>query len=377
MRRVAGAPNRRRDAPLPRRQRGIVVLFYMVALVGVIGMAGVALDTGLMMLQKTRLQNALDAAALDGAVELFKTGGDTGEAQAAALATYAINIADGPTPTVAFSPTQSPFSAGAVNPKFVRVTVDAMPVQTYLSRIIGLEDSYNISGAAMAGPMPISESCGGPLAICGDAASGDSNCADNNGCWGLSAAEMTLHDAATGPGNYGLLQMPGGPGAGPTTGTPAGMAGIESLCVKEGESVTTAPGMQNNIRFATNTRFGQYQGNWTDEDKYPSDVVTLAPLTYAAYEILLQTAPNASGVPRRRTMVAPVVDCTGVSGLSSVPVLGHACIFLTRPVPTFGPTSGTVYAQFADECLAEGGVADPDSDSGAVRFMLFPAGGSA
>jgi Flp pilus assembly protein TadG len=375
--RATGAPYRHRDARMPGRQRGIVMLFYMIALVGVIGMAGVALDVGLMMLTKTRLQNALDAAALDGARELFNTGGDTAEAETAAKATFAVNLAGAPEPTVAFSNTQSPFTAGGLDPKYVQVTVAALPVTTYLSRIIGLGDSYDLNGSAMAGPMPISESCGGPLGLCADPASGDSDCSDGNGCWGMSAAELTLHDAATGPGNYGLLQM--GSGASPTTGTAAGMAGTESICVDVGDTATTGPGMQNNIRHATNTRFAQYQGVFTDADAYPGDVVTTSPLLYPAYELLLQSGAlnNPDGVPRRRTMLLPVIDCTGVSGISTVPVLGHACVFLTRSVPTFGPTAGTVYAQIIDECLAEGGVPDPDSDSGAVRFMLFPSGSQA
>lgn len=355
---------------MPGRQRGVVVLFYMVGLVAVIGMAGFALDLGLMMLTMTRLQNALDAAALDGARELFLSGGSTSEAEAAAHATFAANIAGAVVPTVTFSPTQSPFTAGGLDPRFVLVAVDAWPVTTYLSQIVGLAAAYELEASAMAGPMPISQSCGAPMGLCGDPGSADSDCADGNGCFGISVGEITLHDDATGPGNYGMLQMGSG-----FAGVANGMAGGESLCVEAGESIATQPGMGNNIRFPTNTRFAQYQGNWNDPAQYPGDVVTTAPLVYTAYELLLQTGPhgNPAGVPRRRTMLMPVIDCTGVSGMTNVPVLGHACMFLTRPVPTSGPTAGTVYAQIIDECLGEGGVPDPDSETGAVQFMLFQA----
>jgi hypothetical protein len=359
-------------APVRGRQRGIVVLLYMVGMLAIIGMAGFALDLGLAFLTKTRLQNALDAAALDGAKTLILTG-STSQAETAAQAIFASNITGGATPTVSFSPTQSPFAAGGLNARYVKVEVAAWPVQTYLSRVLGLADSYDISGEAMAGPQYLGEPCGAPLGVCGDPASGDANCTDGNGCFGIPADEITLHDTAVGPGNYGLMDM--GSGA---TDVAEGMAGGDSLCVASGATHDVEPGMKNNIVQATNTRFGlTVTGKYADPDKYPPDVVT-TPGDYDDYQSQLASGAytHPTGTPMRRTMVMPVVDCSSeeIAGKKPVTVLGHACMFLTKPVVALGPLAGAVSAQIIDQCLAEGGTPDPDSDSGAARILLFQSG---
>ena len=51
----------------PRRQEGSVSVLMVFALAVIGMMAALALDGGHMMLNKTRLQNAVDAAALSGA----------------------------------------------------------------------------------------------------------------------------------------------------------------------------------------------------------------------------------------------------------------------------------------------------------------------
>ena len=51
----------------PRRQEGAVSVLMVFALAAIAMMAALALDGGHMMLNKTRLQNAVDAAALSGA----------------------------------------------------------------------------------------------------------------------------------------------------------------------------------------------------------------------------------------------------------------------------------------------------------------------
>lgn len=363
-------------APIRGRQRGIVLLVYMVGMLAVVGMAGFALDLGLAMLTKTRLQNALDAAALDGAKTLFASSGSMSQAEAAAKASFAANIA-GTEPAVAFS-SSLPFSAGLVNPRYVQVTVATWPVNTYLSRVMGLADSYSLAGSAMAGPQALSGPlCGAPLGICAaQPGSADTNCANGDGCFGLGVGEMTLHDDAIAAGNYGLLDM--GSGAGPN-GVANGMAGGGSLCMNVGQSQNVQPGMANTIINATNSRFGSARGAFNDPDTYPPDQVTLSVL-YPAYELLLQTGPHQfpNGTPKRRTLLMPVIDCSQPMAGASQPVtvLGHACMFLTRPVTSGGSSAGTVYAQIIDECLVEGGVPDPDGsgDSGAARIVLFKSG---
>ena len=66
-----------------RKQKGVIGVLVAVGLVALLAMAGLALDTSHAMLNKTRLQNAVDAAALSGAKELDLTGGDVFRARAA------------------------------------------------------------------------------------------------------------------------------------------------------------------------------------------------------------------------------------------------------------------------------------------------------
>jgi len=61
----------------PRRQEGSVSVLMVFALAVIGMMAALALDGGHMMLNKTRLQNAVDAAALSGAKTLSQVEGGT------------------------------------------------------------------------------------------------------------------------------------------------------------------------------------------------------------------------------------------------------------------------------------------------------------
>ena len=70
----------------PARQRGAVLVLVAVGMLAIIGMAGLALQSGHLFVNKTHLQNALDAAALsaaktlnnDGTVETGESGGIAG-----------------------------------------------------------------------------------------------------------------------------------------------------------------------------------------------------------------------------------------------------------------------------------------------------------
>ena len=78
----------------PRRQAGSVSVLMVIALAAILMMAGLSLDVGHMLLNKTRLQNAVDAAALSGAKTLSQVEGGSNPAsvtRTAALNTLAQN----------------------------------------------------------------------------------------------------------------------------------------------------------------------------------------------------------------------------------------------------------------------------------------------
>ena len=59
---------------LPKRQRGAVIVLIVIAMLSMLLMAALALDGSHMLVNKTRLQNAVDAAALSGAKTLLQVG---------------------------------------------------------------------------------------------------------------------------------------------------------------------------------------------------------------------------------------------------------------------------------------------------------------
>jgi Flp pilus assembly protein TadG len=77
---------------LRHKQQGAVLILAVAAMVAMLGLVGLALDGGHAMLNKTRLQNTVDAAALSGAKELDLTD-DTVQARAAAISAFAANAA--------------------------------------------------------------------------------------------------------------------------------------------------------------------------------------------------------------------------------------------------------------------------------------------
>lgn len=354
-----------RGLRLRRGQHGLVVVMYVVALVAVLGVAGLALDLGRAYLQKTRLQNALDAAALDAAKTLFDTG-QTGDAQDAAAASLTSNGFPGLTPSYTFTPAGS-------SPKYVHLVVTGYSVTTVLARVIGY-DTLSMNVEAKAGPLPLGgEVCGAPIGICGDPLSTDHDCTDGS-CWGLSG-QLVLKGEQSGPGFYGLLKI--GSGA---AGVNAALSGETPLCTEALHVETAQGGFIGSNNNALNSRFGTANGLYDNPTKYPPDVVTdppSDPITYAAYQARLaskDTWDHPDGVARRRTFVVPIISCIGVGASKPVVVLDTACFFMARDVPDSGTEAGQVYGQLIDKCLSEGGTPGGAGSGGAYRIVLFQAG---
>lgn len=141
----------RRDAP-SEREGGQILVIFALALIVIIGMVGLILDTGSAFAQRRGEQNAADLAAIAGANAYMNTSGPvamrTAAAQAAAIAaatrngyTNGVNGASVPTPTVTLR------STGAR----VRVSITAPHGNTF-SRVYG-QNSWDVSveAAAIAG----------------------------------------------------------------------------------------------------------------------------------------------------------------------------------------------------------------------------------
>lgn len=417
-----------------RRQRGAALVLVVIAMLVLILMAGLALDVGHMMLNKSRLQDGVDAAALSAAKTLNDTG-STSLATAAALQALGLDadtagngeLADAYDSadsniqvTVQYSSTVTTFTPGSATGPYVRVIATGYTFPAVLSRVAGLT-TLGVSASAVAGPSPtINTACNiAPVMACGlppSQGGGPGN------LWGyqLNAPQVLKSAApgssAVGPGNFQLLQL-GGTGDNIVR---QNLAGSYQACETSGNTVQTETGNgAGPVAQGLNTRFGIYTGPMSGtEAQYPPDTVTQISsppsltvdsndnIWWGATELTASnidstagvfsyddyTAEEASGpyqfapatdgpgdygVPGRRVLTVPVGDCTGTAnGSTTVPVLGFACFFIMQPVTQQG-TIDYIIGEFEGNCQVNGNPGpNPGSGPGPYVIELYRDPGS-
>jgi len=155
-------------AASPRRQRGAVIVLTAIAMLVLLGIAALSLDGGHMILNNDRLQNIVDASALEAAAVL-SNGGNSTDAAVAAEELLVINagtagykeiaaeIGDVPLdPTLVridFSNTLVPFIGVGRDTEpytFVRVTVNGLSLQPWFMQIFGLSKGVSVSAVSAA-----------------------------------------------------------------------------------------------------------------------------------------------------------------------------------------------------------------------------------
>jgi Flp pilus assembly protein TadG len=400
----------------PSRQRGAVLVLFVVAMVAILGIAGLALDTSHSMLNKTRLQNTLDAAALAAAKILDDTA-DTGLATAEALAMFAANAnGDGNnelleayqsgelTVTVQFSNTVNPFVPGTSPAFYVRVRAENFSMPVTFSAVLGITDK-RVAASAVAGPSPtIDNACNiMPMMVCGDPAAGGPY-------WGYEPGQPDVLKSGTtggnwevGPGNFQLIRLDDSAGGADVRDA---MGGSYDACLSSNEVISTEPGNTvGPVAQGLNTRFGRWNGPVSPDD-YPPDVVTkqpVPPLTYNSdtdtiyqgttpvtdsdelsynYDDYVgdvmqsnfdfQPAPADIGVFGRREAAVAIGDCSSsTNGQGEIPMLGFGCFFLLQEVSQNGNTS-FIYGEFIENCRT-GGMPGPAPTNvpGPYRIQLY------
>lgn len=407
-------------------QRGAVAVLVAIAMGALILIAGLALDMGHLFLNKTRLQNTVDAAALAAARTLDDTG-NTAEATEEALEAFQLNASaagngelatayasgSGIQVTVEYSATLPPFAVGAPNGPYVRVRATGFVMPAWLVRVGGIFNK-TVSATAVAGPRTLnvgSTVCNvAPMMVCGDPAGGES--------WGytLNAPQVLKTGAGgqsgVGPGNFQLVQL-GGPGGADVR---QNMAGSFSACIAGGSTIQTQPGNEvGPVTQGLNTRFGDYQGPVNSTD-YPPDVIVTeqSPELRAEervardpsqgydiyqgdthitaenieqelydYDEYLEDIDNGNydhppiteggdGAFERRVLAVPVGDCSGTTnGQGSVPLLGFACFFLLHPADQQG-VNAFIYGQFVEDCSVTGTPGpNPTAGNGPQIIQLY------
>jgi Flp pilus assembly protein TadG len=396
-------------------QRGAVAVLMAVAVGALILTAGLALDLGHAFLNKTRLQNTVDAAALAAAKVLDDTG-NTVLATAEAMQTFGNNAAavgnaelsqayasgNGSIQvTVEYSATLPPFNAGAPNGPYVRVRATGFVMPAWLVQVGGIFQK-TVAATAVAGPRTLNSGstvCNvAPMMVCGDPTPGAP------GMWGYPENAPAVLKKSTpggqsgvGPGNFQLIQL-GGPGAAIVR---ENMAGSYGACIAGGSTIQTQTGNEAGpVAQGLNTRFGEYSGPMNNsEATYPPDVIVDAQTPalraeqvnpndasqgynvyqgsthvtaqnihqqlydYADYNADLANpasydyqpmSEGGTGAFERRVLAVPVGNCNGtVNGQGSVSLLGFACFFLLQPAQQQGNDS-FVYGQFISDCSVSG-----------------------
>ena len=370
-------------------QRGSVLVLVTISMVVLLGVAGLALDMGHAYLMKTRLQNALDAAALSGAKTLDLTH-DPAQAEIDARNTFSFNAGDD-LKDAGLAITMVEFSdvlfdpAQALDPKYIRVSLDDYQQSMWFAHILpGVGNDKLISATAVAGPTPVlGEICDIlPVMVCGDP-SGDTDCTDG-ACYGYnfdpaSTTETVLksgsgNDWEVGAGNYQLIRLGDSKGGSDIRDN---LAGSYENCFDTSEDIETEPGNTvGPVAQGLNTRFGIYQGPFKPDDReiYKPDLVsdTHAPDSYyAEYDAIYTSGgpfDNPDGEAQRRIVAVPIGDCsTTTSGQGTVPLLDIACFFLTRPAEQNGEQR--IYGQFVTGCKAHG-TAGPDPSTGPGPYTI-------
>lgn len=390
----------------PYRQRGVVLPLVAVALIGLIAVAGLALDASHTLANKSRLQNTVDAAAL-AAAKAFDETSDIVIGDAAAFGIFGQN-ADGPgnheldaawdggeiDVIVQWSETLDPFVSAGIGP-YVRVIAEDFGTRASLSAILGIT-TLDVSASAVAGPSPsINNACNiAPLVVC-------AKDADDPDLFGFEANQLEVLKSAAGdgsdigPGNFQLIRLdcPGG------DCVRENLAGGYAGCIGEGTEVETEPG--NTVGPTVqgmNTRFNHYAGQMSAED-YPPDVITTEPSPLLQYNDTNDTVTQGGAVAtdatidygweqystdimnnnlelippvgayERRVLAIPVARCDGgASGQSTLEVVGFGCYFLLQKVAQKG-NEAEIFGQFIEGCAA-GGAPGPSPGDGPAPYII-------
>lgn len=404
----------------PIGQRGIVAILVTIALLALLAIAGLAIDSGRLVLNKSRLQSTADAAALAAAKALNETGSRTA-AQAAATAVFAENVKE--LSGVLTEPTMRPLEysdtlmgllpggerGGGRN--YVRVAIGNSGIWTSFSRVIGVQE-LAASASAVAGPsapLQIEGTCDVlPLMVCINRDTGTKA----NG-WGvLDATKVTPLKVAVAdsfaPGNTGLVCLEGGncgnneirdwlrqggciPPTGllqtkPGTGTGPTEQGLSARFSTSGlpdyppDQVTDQvgpPALTMQKKDETNVFF--CLDGTPDKCKTIGNQVTSinqVHLNYDDYKARLKDGPlnqPTQGRAQRRVVALPVVDCgPDPKGRATVEVKDLACFFLLQDVIHVQGNPAYILGQYTNEpCAASGPPGStPGSDTGTGVYKI-------
>ena len=400
---------------LPHKQQGNVAVLFVVSLTALLTMAAVALDTGDLFLNKGRLQNLVDAAALHGARVVDQGGSQTAARQAVVdilvknlesgdmrqlsnnINLTTLNTADEDVTNklnvLFLAAPEDNNGLNAAAGRYVRVELGQITLTNFLSQTFSF--SKNLSATALAGPSTAAETCFQdvlPVMVCGDAAGTAANLF--NLPFGLPPNDvlslLTMPAANTTPLAIGNIQLRTITAPINTANYQSALAGQlfgeQQVCFTAGTTIATQAGLALAQPLAgLNTRF-----NGSADDDFPRDnnncqgadiadnvvidgqgeIIDAAAIATAyrfednyladiAIEATACSAPSDDGnitlgiQARRRIVRLIIADCAGaVNGENTLPFLGIGCFFLSQKIADIDVNRHLV-GEFIDGCLTQ------------------------
>ena len=269
-------------------ERGAVLVYVTLIMGALLGLTGIALDSGRLFTLRQEMQNAADAAALAGAWQLDGTVQGSGRADQAARGAAAIapnGQKFGATPgTVAIASTAF-FSAAplsddapmvAVPPPYdyIQVTTNGVVQNTLLMRAFGGAPTVTLAASAVA-RKGLAKCSVTPLAICNPNETPGNPGAPFNPALYYGKQLLSKAQGGSGqwaPGNWGLLDTTNGQqGTNALAQMIGGVQGLPSCISATG--VDPKPGSVTAVRNAFNVRFDMYDAplfnNQKNNPNYP------------------------------------------------------------------------------------------------------------
>jgi len=358
-----------------KKQRGSVVVVVTIALPISLLIMGWALDFGHVFVNKTRLQNALDATALSTAIAInYDVNKVKADAEAKGIETFdQFNAASGNAELVDlnggelvfdYSKTLDPWNSFNPTPAdpfaFVKVTsTNMLNVTPVLIRILN-QFSGDIAVPAIATAGPVGNNCElAPLVICPK--EGVTPGCDETGCNGIpfhtkvclkggtnAAKQETCQDPSLPSGNFGLLRFDG----------MAGGDDIRKLLAGTVNTCSNDPSWENGnkvgpVSQGIKKRFDEdlvqteykrpdYEDPFPDGGYHPEYVTE-------TNEKLAQI-PKPEGIPYNRIMAVPVVeDCEA----ESLNIIAASCFLLTEQAQQHGG-SNEIFGELTGVCPGPG-----------------------
>ncbi|BBL92444.1 hypothetical protein VroAM7_50970 (plasmid) [Vibrio rotiferianus] len=396
-----------------RKQKGLTLVVMTLAMVLFIAVGAFSVDVSHFVVNKTRLQNALDSAALAGA-SVAKSIKEESFTQSAIIESYkkvisasgneeialadsddgsslnSLTIQYSTTPNGGFSGT---FPSSTTDPIFVRVQVVDLSLTSYFLDVFNV--SKNVSASSVAGPASVASTANIlPIGMCEGDEAGPSGYSPGT-VYELKTGSQSDDPNGLGAGNYHLLDM----GSGKSAVSDA-LVGKNTVVVTIEEKIDSETG---NAVGATKSIDSRFTGETLDGVYYPKDLIVTEPSpaittdniddynssndpgkwTYDDYVYDTKQClkdPNCLdplASKWRRVLPVPILDCDSASksgGKIEFTVTSIGCFFMIQRYDSSQANGKkgqqSIFGEFVDHCsVVEGGLSN--TDTGVDRIVLF------